>query len=222
MKESNGVVTNEWNAREIARTAKASVTVHRAKAQDEAIQEAYRGSLPIRMVICEGKKRSDPDSTASKVSLRLLDPEPWHVAKYNQVTGQCTLMRGLGNGTDRYADQFDMPQPIGGPAEKISKTSSAYVRRPEVRRFSLIRANGRCEYCGKEGFLMQGGKVYLETHHVVPLHEGGSDTVNNVAALCPNHHREAHHGTSRAEIRNTLLEKLASLAPNNSLQTRRP
>lgn len=222
MEESDGVVTNEWNAREIARTAKASVTVHRAKAQDEAIQEAYRENLPIRMVICEGKKRSDPDSTASKVSLRFLDPEPWHVEKYNQANGQCTLMRGLGGGTERYADQFDMPEPVGGPAEKVAKNGSAYVRRPEVRRFALVRANGHCEYCGKEGFLMRGGKVYLETHHVVPLHEGGSDTVNNVAALCPNHHREAHHGTSRVAIRNTLQEKLASLAPNNSLQARRP
>lgn len=208
MKEHDGVVTNEWNAREIARMAKASVTMRRAKAQDEAIQEAYRGNLPIRMVICEGTKRSDPDSNASKVSLRFLDPEPWHVEKYDQATGQCTLMRGLGDGTDRYADQFDMPEPAGGSAEKIPLKGSVYIRRPKVRRFALVRANGHCEYCGKEGFLMQSGKVYLETHHVVPLHEGGDDTVKNVAALCPNHHREAHHGNRKSEIRQTLLGKL--------------
>lgn len=208
MEERDGVVTNEWNAREIARTAKASVTVRRAKAQDEAIQEAHRGSLPIRMVICEGTKRRDPDSTASKVSLRFLDPEPWHVEKYDQATGQCTLMRGLGGGTDRYADQFDMPEPAGGPAKKVPIQGNIYVRRPEVRRFALARANGHCEYCGAEGFLMQGRLVYLETHHVVPLHEGGGDTVKNVAVLCPNHHREAHHGIRKSEMRQILLSKL--------------
>jgi len=55
---------------------------------------------------------------------------------------------------------------------------------------------------------MQGRMVYLETHHVVPHHEGGGDTVKNVAALCPKHHREAHHGIRKSEMRQTLLSKL--------------
>jgi 5-methylcytosine-specific restriction protein A len=69
---------------------------------------------------------------------------------------------------------------------------------------------------------MANGKVYLETHHVVPLHENGEDSVNNVVALCPNHHREAHHGERRAEIRRLLLSKLVGMAPNNSLQPTSP
>ena len=64
---------------------------------------------------------------------------------------------------------------------------------------------------------MANGKVYLETHHVVPLHEKGPDSVSNVVALCPNHHREAHHGKNRAQIREQLLAKLARLAPSHSL-----
>lgn len=208
MEERNGVITNEWNAREIARTAKASVTIHRAKAQDEAIQEAYRGSLPIRMVVCEGEKRGNSDSSASRVLLRILDPEPWHVESYDQATGQCTLMRGVGRGAALYVDQFDMPEPVGGPSERLPTKGHVYVRRPEIRRYALVRANGRCEFCGKEGFPMPDGKVYLETHHVVPLYEGGSDTVDNVVALCPNHHREAHHGVRKSEMLQTLLSKL--------------
>jgi 5-methylcytosine-specific restriction protein A len=48
---------------------------------------------------------------------------------------------------------------------------------------------------------MPDGKVFLETHHVIPLSEGGGDTEGNVVALCPNHHREAHHGANRDRMR---------------------
>ena len=58
---------------------------------------------------------------------------------------------------------------------------------------------------------MCDGGVYLETHHVIPLSEGGSDTQRNVAALCANHHREAHHGARAPEIRDFLLKKLAMI-----------
>lgn len=223
LEEKEGVVTDEWNAREIANTAK-GVTVRRATEMDEAIQEAYRKNLPIRVVLCEGTKRNrnDPNSKASKVHFRSLDPEPWHVEKYDAATGQATLMRGLGRNSDGFVDQYDIPAPLGGPAERGEAKAFPFARRPDVRRFVLLRANGKCEYCGAPGFTMTNGQVYLETHHVVPLHEKGPDSVGNVVALCPNHHREAHHGKGRAEIRNAVLEKLASLAPNNSLQARRP
>ena len=219
MVERDGTVTDQWNARDIAMRGK-GVTVVRANSMDAAIQEAYRDNLPIRVVICEGTKRNrnDPNSNASMVSHRRLDPEPWHVASYDYATGQCTLMRGLGGGADAYVDQFDMPQPEGGPAERVTVKGSAFVRRPEVRRFALLRAKGECEFCGEKGFQMQNGRIYIETHHVVPLHDGGNDSVGNVAVLCPNHHREAHHGKRKSEIRKKLLSKLAAMAPNNSLQ----
>jgi 5-methylcytosine-specific restriction protein A len=223
MKEKDGVVTDEWNAREIAKRGK-GISVFRATEMDEAIQEAYQKKLPIRVVLCEGTKRdrNDPTSTATRVTFRSLDPEPWHVAKYNMATGQSTLMRGLGQGAEHFVDQFDMPAPQGGPAERVEGKAASFVRRPDVRRYALWRANGKCNYCGETGFSMADGRVYLETHHVVPLHEGGSDSISNVVALCPNHHREAHHGKNRNEIREKLLDKLAAMTPNNSLRTRRP
>lgn len=78
-----------------------------------------------------------------------------------------------------------------------------------VRKNALIRANGKCEWCGESGFVMADGKIYLETHHIVPLSEDGLDTEKNVAALCPNHHREAHHGVIKTEMRKKLLNLIA-------------
>lgn len=219
LKEKDGVVTEEWNARDIAKRAK-GVTVFRATEMDKAIQEAHQKKLPIRVVLCEGTKRNrnDPNSPASKVTFRALDPEPWHVAKYDMSTGQTTLMRGLWQGVDKFVDQFDLHVSQGGePAERVDVKIASFVRRRDVRKCALLRANGKCDYCGQGGFDMANGRVYLETHHVVPLHEKGADTISNVVALCPNHHREAHHGKNRAEIRKNLLEKIAKFTPINSL-----
>ena len=35
-------------------------------------------------------------------------------------------------------------------------------------------------------------KPYLESHHIIWLSEGGSDTLDNTAALCPNCHKKMH------------------------------
>ena len=51
----------------------------------------------------------------------------------------------------------------------------------------------------------------METHHIVPLSEGGSDGDDNVAALCPNHHREAHYGVDRDQIQ-IQLKRMAYIA----------
>lgn len=216
LKETAGIITVEWNARKIAQRGK-GVTTRRAMEMDEAIQKAYRERLPVRVVLCEGTKRNRnaPKSKAPKVQFRALDPEPWHIERYNMETGQTTLIRGLGRGSDGFADQFDMTAPLGGRAERDGIQAFPYVRRPDVRRYVLLRAKGRCEYCGAMGFTMANGQLYLETHHVVPLHEQGLDSVENVVALCPNHHREAHHGKDRTEIRKKLQEKLALLTAKN-------
>ena len=80
-----------------------------------------------------------------------------------------------------------------------------------MRDAALTRAGGVCELCGEKGFVSRSGKVYLETHHVVPLSEGGSDNEQNVAALCPNDHREAHFGERAAAIRERLVQTLAEI-----------
>ena len=74
----------------------------------------------------------------------------------------------------------------------------------------LGRANGQCEYCNEPGFVMGNRNIYLETHHIIPLSEKGSDDVNNVIALCPNHHREAHFGIHKNELREDFLNLIKS------------
>ena len=62
--------------------------------------------------------------------------------------------------------------------------------------------------CSKEApFYDKDSKPYLEEHHVNRLADGGSDTMDNVVALCPNCHRKIH--VLNDEQDTILLEKIA-------------
>ncbi|WP_018260704.1 HNH endonuclease [Methylobacterium sp. WSM2598] len=82
------------------------------------------------------------------------------------------------------------PQVTGTEARR-----SLYRRSEVVRRYVLARAAGVCESCNEPApFVTMQGEPYLEPHHTRRLSDGGPDDPRCVAAVCPNCHREIHHG----------------------------
>ena len=77
-----------------------------------------------------------------------------------------------------------------------------------MRRFIIEQAKGVCEYCGELGFLLPDGSHYLEAHHIISLAKQGPDTVNNVIALCPSDHREAHYGAKAEAMENEMIKTI--------------
>lgn len=75
-------------------------------------------------------------------------------------------------------------------------TQIVFDRNPYVVAAVLRKANGVCEYCQNRAPFNRktNGLPYLEVHHVVPLSQGGLDTLENTVAICPNCHRKAHFG----------------------------
>jgi 5-methylcytosine-specific restriction protein A len=86
-----------------------------------------------------------------------------------------------------------------------------FQRDPAVRAHVVKRANGRCEYCGRRGFLLPNGNHYVEAHHIIALAKQGPDTLENVIALCPEHHREAHFGSGAESLEQECLQLLAKI-----------
>ncbi|AWL10696.1 5-methylcytosine-specific restriction enzyme [Saliniradius amylolyticus] len=84
------------------------------------------------------------------------------------------------------------------PKKPVKHLTASYQfgRNPYVSAFVLRRANGVCERCGSPAPFRKrfDNSPYLEVHHTVPLSEGGTDTIDNTEAVCPNCHREAHYG----------------------------
>ena len=211
MQEQDGVIFHSANIRrfgvDMGGMGRPNLEM-RAARLDSALQTAVRDRLPIRVIVLDGdiSDAENPESEASRVQNRILDPELWSVTSYDWMTGDSILTRGTK--PERFVDQFNIPE-ICEP-EKRSFIGEAFTRDPEVRRQALERAEGKCEYCKQSGFVMPDGRIYLESHHVIPLSENGADSIMNVAALCPNHHREAHYGKTRMTIRKSLLEGLKS------------
>jgi hypothetical protein len=172
----------------------------------QALDLAYRRELPIRGVIFDGDLANNSTSKPTKVSARELDSVPWAVTSCDLDAGIYTLTRGAS--PERFVDQFTVGEADVAPPERRTVVTQAFERSADVRRRARQRANGKCEFCGQVGFATPSGAMYLETHHIHPLCEGGPDSDDNVIALCANHHREAHWGGERAAMRNLLYHRL--------------
>lgn len=212
LREQRGSVSVDLNMREEAQRLKdfhaKPVWIRRALKLGDAIELAHREGLIVRVILNEGDMRDaySRDARASVVKHRMLDPLPWRIASYDRRTGRAHLIRGgaaLGA-----IDQFSLLEEAPATPQRLTRTGTVFTRDAAVRAAALARARGRCEFCGSPGFLTASGALFLETHHIRALADGGPDVVSNVAALCPNHHREAHHGAKASLIAAYLLEKI--------------
>ena len=100
-------------------------------------------------------------------------------------------------------------------------TTRRFERDPLVVAIARVRAGIRCEVpaCGHPVFDTDDGTPYCEVHHIEPLEVGGADTPENVACVCPAHHREAHLGRNAAKVTNELQSVRLKDAELNTRKT---
>nr|WP_052232044.1 HNH endonuclease [Methylobacterium sp. ZNC0032] len=115
--------------------------------------------------------------------------------------------------TQRLLQRAQPPYPKGAlHPQKVPVATTAYLRDPAVVAYVLRRASGRCEACGAEApFKRATGDHYLEVHHLRPLADGGSDRVQNAAALCPNCHRAMHFASDAADRAANIYARVSGL-----------
>jgi predicted HNH restriction endonuclease len=218
IKERRGQLFCDLNLRKQAETVRQSsllkpsqrsASSRRAFTMDKALSYAYENQLPVRAIIGDGPRRDLSylkSLKASQMKYRLLDQVAWSVQQYDHSTGKCHLSRGT---SPRFVDQFSTEDEHAPKQHEV--IGKIWERNPCVREAVLLRANGICEICREPGFKTSAGLIYLETHHVIPLSQGGHDHQRNVAAICPNDHRRAHHGEYRDKMRNQMLTMLAKI-----------
>lgn len=84
--------------------------------------------------------------------------------------------------------------------------TKVYHRDPAIAAYVKKRADGHCQLCGSSApFKDRDGDPYLECHHIVWLSKGGTDSIDNCVALCPNCHRKMHIVALEDDIK--LLKK---------------
>ena len=71
-------------------------------------------------------------------------------------------------------------------------------------------------------FVDRNGIGFAEAHHVIPVSQGkpGSLSHLNIMVLCPNHHRQAHHG--RFEIEQNEPDYWQIMLDGNSIRIDKP
>ncbi|MGE4259904.1 HNH endonuclease [Shewanella sp.] len=112
-----------------------------------------------------------------------------------------------------YKSKKNLSKPSGiKEPEKTYSQVTNFNRDPKVKAWVLKEASGKCECCGSDApFTTPEGEPFLEVHHLRRLADGGSDTVTNAVALCPNCHREMHHGISKSALVSSMYKKLSRL-----------
>ncbi|WP_175852466.1 EVE domain-containing protein [Burkholderia cepacia] len=101
------------------------------------------------------------------------------------------------------------------PRTRTGRTT-IFERNALVVAIARARATNECEApgCSYTLFEDQNGNPYCEVHHIVPLSEGGVDTIENVVCLCPTHHKEAHFGKRSGDLR-AQFHKIRIEQPEN-------
>lgn len=109
--------------------------------------------------------------------------------------------------------------PAGNPSPRSFAQMILVIERDAgVRAWILRAAGGVCEMCRRPApFADAEGVPFLEVHHVIPLATGGEDTVTNTVALCPNCHRELHHGSERDLKLQCLYDQIRRLIKTTNL-----
>jgi 5-methylcytosine-specific restriction protein A len=84
-------------------------------------------------------------------------------------------------------------------SREYKKTSKA------IKVYARARAKGVCERCENNAPFKSIEGPFLEVHHLLRLADSGPDKPENVAAICPNCHSEAHYGLNRNQIRKNMI-----------------
>lgn len=72
--------------------------------------------------------------------------------------------------------------------EQSEKRRRRYGIKPQkFNGYAQINNNQPCQICG-------WNTAACDRHHIIPRKEGGSDDIDNIIVLCPNHHRLADFG----------------------------
>lgn len=87
-------------------------------------------------------------------------------------------------------EQFANPDRVSAIIEKFKRNSSVACLKKKLFDF-------KCQVCGFT-FTKKDGTCYIEAAHIIPFKDGGPDISDNIAVLCPNHHKMLDEGDASA------------------------
>ncbi len=114
LKEFDSSIILELNLRRVAEqlgslnTPSGSRSQRRAISADNILRHGWNYDLPVRLLVCDGKRRdlSMPDDQASAVKTRELDPAYWSIVSYDSESGACRIIRETALSTEKIEEEI--------------------------------------------------------------------------------------------------------------------
>ncbi len=140
-----------------------------------------------------------PEQTVSRILQELRDE------------GKITFNdRGIYTLSKRTALKGEVPKHIRRlinkkPSHKVEYLHETYARNRGWVTAAKERYGHQCLYpkCDNH-FVKPDGSPYIEVHHIIPLFEGGEDSLWNLVTVCAHHHKMAHF--AEVSIQNRLRD----------------
>ena len=131
----------------------------------------------------------------------------------NNLDNKFSKNASFQNQVDNLIKNKKRKEPKGSRTPKVYRSEVIqYIRDPAVTAWVLDLANGICESCKEPApFIKPNGTKFLEVHHVKQLADGGSDTITNAVALCPNCHSELHYGVNKFNKKTDIYKSVKRL-----------
>lgn len=191
------------------------------KDQKETIELALKEDYELYGLVCVAK---DPEAHPRSIKeikgnfvykLNFIDKGDQIFVKVKKNISILEIMRNDQKEFSYYNGLQDLDTSNFGSDNPDRAATKGYIikRCTKVRKAVIKRANGKCEFCGKISFTTSNGYNYLEAHHIISLAQSGKDRMDNVIALCPSHHREAHFGDNAEDLEKKFLDILKSKNP---------
>ena len=86
-------------------------------------------------------------------------------------------------------------------AEEIIVNHKTYKRDNKTIAQLKILRDFKCQICG-HSIPKKDGSKYIEAAHIIPKHQKGRETPDNIILLCPNHHKEFDFGEPQIIVHN--------------------
>jgi 5-methylcytosine-specific restriction protein A len=222
------IYSDRWFGKELHYTGMGSTGDQTLGAQNKTLHESNFNGVEVHLfevfelreytyqgiVIYNSKgyqeKQTDVDGNERKVwmfPLKLKDGKPISVNDEIIKKLQATKQKSFRKLNRKQIKRLAESKKEKSQSYRLTETKS--IERDEyIKLYALERANGNCQLCEEPApFLKKNGSPFLEVHHIDYLANNGSDTIDNVAALCPNCHRKMHSLQLQSDI--DKLKKLA-------------
>lgn len=193
-------------------------TVHLFEVSREKEYE-YRGQMQLAGTPFFEKQKDEDDNYRDAIIFPLKFIKANSVRTLEDLKKQENISHNNINNKIKHMSGEDLKQKAqmrGTDKPSYQNTKAKhYSRDPYVAEYAKRMANGTCQLCLREApFKDKKGNPYLESHHIVWLSQGGSDTIDNTIALCPNCHRKMHVIASEKDVQ--LLKDKAKKFSNKS------